>query len=172
MGLRDVTFVLRCTRKEFFPTAARARGRVPIRRGRAREHITRQKKGAEITGRKRTFTSGKKLEAAAEAYFRSISYETKHPELAEAVEKINTRFRAYLERELLTREKSVQGVIFNLQNNYGWRARNEIEMGAKTRATMAAAEIPLSEREALLKEIAREFAEQPGGGEGDGAEEG
>lgn len=42
-----------------------------------------------------------------------------HPELAGICQGARTRIEAYLEQELLTREKGVQGIIFNLQNNYG-----------------------------------------------------
>lgn len=92
-----------------------------------------------------------------------------HPEFAGIAEEVNARIEAYLERELLTREKSVQGIIFNLQNNYNWKAKSEVEMGARTRAAMAA-ETPLSERREILRQIARDFAEdaeetnqEPGG---------
>ena len=43
---------------------------------------------------------------------------------------------AYLEQELLTREKSVQGLIFNLQNNFGWKQKQEVELGRDTRESM------------------------------------
>ena len=33
---------------------------------------------------------------------------------------------AELERELLTRTKGIEGVKFNLQNNFGWREKHEV----------------------------------------------
>ena len=76
-----------------------------------------------------------------------------HPELADVVEEANSRIEAYLERELLTRERGLQGVIFKLQNHYGWQAKSEAESGAAAEGC----EIPLSQREELLREIAAEF---------------
>ena len=93
-----------------------------------------------------------------------------HPEFREITEAVRERALSWNEQELLTRPgKDVRGIIFNLQNNFGYMERKEIEMGARTRATMAAAEIPLSEREALLREIAiaytsAEVSDPPDGG--------
>ena len=60
----------------------------------------------------------------------------KHPELTGICQGARTRIEAYLEQELLTREKSVQGIIFNLQNNYGWKQKQEVELGRDTRESM------------------------------------
>lgn len=38
---------------------------------------------------------------------------------------------AYLERELLTRTKGIEGVKFNLQNNFGWSDKHEADDGAR-----------------------------------------
>lgn len=59
-----------------------------------------------------------------------------HPELAGICQGARTRIEAYLEQELLTREKGVQGIIFNLQNNYGWKQKQEVELGKDTRESM------------------------------------
>ena len=59
-----------------------------------------------------------------------------HPELAGVCRRARTRMEAYLEQELLTREKSVQGLIFNLQNNFGWKQKQEVELGRDTRESM------------------------------------
>lgn len=59
-----------------------------------------------------------------------------HPELADVAAEARARIEAYLEQELLTREKGLQGIIFNLQNNYGWRQKQEVELGEKTRSSM------------------------------------
>ena len=62
------------------------------------------------------------------------------------------RIEAYLEQELLTREKGLQGIIFNLQNNYGWRQKQEVELGEKTRSSMGAGELRIADKLALLAE--------------------
>lgn len=50
----------------------------------------------------------------------------KHPELAEIVQEARERIRAWNERELVTRPgRDVKGIIFNLQANYGYGARQE-----------------------------------------------
>lgn len=48
------------------------------------------------------------------------------PEYREACALARGRIEAYLEEQLLTRRKGIQGVIFSLQNNYGWRQRQDI----------------------------------------------
>ena len=71
---------------------------------------------------------------------------TLHPELADVAAEARARIEAYLEQELLTREKGLQGIIFNLQNNYGWR------LGEKTRSSMGAGELRIADKLALLAE--------------------
>lgn len=51
------------------------------------------------------------------------------PEYGEAYALARERVEAYLEEQLLTRRKGIQGIIFNLQNNYGWRQRQDITSG-------------------------------------------
>jgi len=79
-----------------------------------------------------------------------------HPELAEITAYARVRMEAYLEEQLLTREKNVQGLIFNLQNNYGWREKREVELGGETRRTVAATAqagtMSIAEKVALLAE--------------------
>ena len=62
---------------------------------------------------------------------------TLHPELADVVAEARARIEAYLEQELLTREKGLQGIIFNLQ---------------KTRSSMGAGELRIADKLALLAE--------------------
>lgn len=52
----------------------------------------------------------------------------------------------------MTREKGLQGIIFNLQNNYGWRQKQEVELGEKTRSSMGAGEMRIADKLALLAE--------------------
>lgn len=80
-----------------------------------------------------------------------------HPELAEITAYARVRMEAYLEEQLLTREKNVQGLIFNLQNNYGWREKREVELGGETRRAAAegaqARGMSIAEKMALLEEV-------------------
>ena len=88
------------------------------------------------------------------------------PEFRNTTTQARERMRAYLESELLTREgKNVRGIIFNLQANYGLSEKREVELGPRAARTVTAAEIPLAEREALLREIAKDFSEEDGGAE-------
>lgn len=49
---------------------------------------------------------------------------TKHPEFSDTTTRAVGRMRAWNEQELLTRSgKDIKGVIFNLENNYGYRER-------------------------------------------------
>lgn len=79
-----------------------------------------------------------------------------HPDLAGVVAQARVRMEAYLEEQLLTREKNVQGLIFNLQNNYGWREKREVELGGETRQAVAAGtqaqSMSIAEKVALLEE--------------------
>lgn len=60
----------------------------------------------------------------------------KNPEMAAVCRGAKLRMEAYLEEELLTRNK-VDGIKFNLENNYGWKRKQEVELGQATRATVA-----------------------------------
>lgn len=80
-----------------------------------------------------------------------------NPDMAGVAEYARARIEAYLEEQLLVREKSVQGIIFNLQNNYGWKNKTEVEFGAETRKT--AAGMSLSEKMAAVRELAKNYAE-------------
>lgn len=77
--------------------------------------------------------------------------------------------REYLEQELLTR-KDVKGIIFSLQNNYGYTERREVDFGPQASRALTAAAVPMEEREEILRELYQEFSREgvlPGGsGEG------
>lgn len=75
------------------------------------------------------------------------NYRTDFPEVTEEA---RARIEVYLEGELLTREKSVQGIIFNLQNNYGWRQKQEVELGEKTREVAVCSSMTPKEKLALI----------------------
>lgn len=81
-----------------------------------------------------------------------------HPELREATVWARETIHAYLESALLGRAgKDLKGVIFTLQNNYGYAEKREVEMGPGARRAVAAANMTTAEREELLKELAREI---------------
>jgi len=49
-----------------------------------------------------------------------------HPEFQKITEAVYERMKAWNERELLTRPgKDLKGIVFNLENNYGYRERLE-----------------------------------------------
>ena len=79
----------------------------------------------------------------------------KNPAHAKVCDHVRLRIEAYLERELLTRERSVQGIIFNLSNNFGWSEKHEhkqqFELGEKTREVIAQ-NLTLDEKFALIRE--------------------
>lgn len=52
---------------------------------------------------------------------------TKHPEFSDTTTYAQGRIHAYLERESLTRQgKDLKGVLFNLENNFGYKERLEM----------------------------------------------
>ncbi len=80
------------------------------------------------------------------------------PEMARVAAQARARMEAYLEEQLLTREKSVQGIIFNLQNNYGWKNKVEMEIGEETRKS-GIGSMSLEEKMAAICEAAKSMGE-------------
>ncbi len=63
----------------------------------------------------------------------------KHPELQEVTAYARETMEAFLEDALLTRSgKELKGVIFSLQNNYGYTERKEVELGPRARKAVTA----------------------------------
>lgn len=93
-----------------------------------------------------------------------------HPEFQEITAYAKMRMEAYLEEQLLTREKNVQGLIFNLQNNYGWREKREVELGGESRKAVSsgaqAQSMSIAEKVALLAEQRKALKELEGAGDG------
>lgn len=56
------------------------------------------------------------------------NYAADGAETAEVCAEARAVIELYLEEQLVTKEKSVQGIIFNLQNNYGWKQRQTIDI--------------------------------------------
>lgn len=74
------------------------------------------------------------------------------------------RMKQWNEHELLTRSgKDLKGIIFNLQNNYGYSEKREVELGGRATKAVTAAGVPLDEREQLLRELMQEFRDDDGG---------
>lgn len=78
------------------------------------------------------------------------------PEYSDIVRDVDMRIEGYLEQELLSRDKSVQGVIFSLQSNFGWDKQSD---GIPVCRVVPEA-VPLSQREQLLREIAADYADR------------
>ncbi len=87
-----------------------------------------------------------------------------HPEFSDTTTYAQGRMRGYLEQQLLTR-KDVKGVIFDLQNNYGYSEKRQVELGDRAAKAVSAGSMSMSEKKAVLEQIAREFG---GGGDSDG----
>ena len=73
-----------------------------------------------------------------------------HPEFGDVTALTRSRIEAWLEEQLLMREKGVQGIIFNLQNNYGWKQKQEIGLDDKTRQTVAASSMSAYDKIAVI----------------------
>lgn len=95
----------------------------------------------------------------------------KNPQFLNSTTRARARMESYLEQELISRPKSVQGVIFNLQNNYGWKDKKEVEFGEKTSKALAVSGMSLEDKLAMLEELAREYTGAPECGEGGEADE-
>jgi len=93
------------------------------------------------------------------------------PDMSPVVERTKAQVEAYLEEQLTIREKGVQGIIFNLQNNYGWKNKQEVELGEKTRKDMNVRSMSLAEKLQLCRQAAEMFRDG-GGGDADADESG
>ena len=82
----------------------------------------------------------------------------KHPEFRELTAWAREVIQHYLESELLGRDgKNLKGVVFSLQNNFGYSEKREVELGARAARAVTAAAVPMEEKQAMLKELALEF---------------
>lgn len=78
----------------------------------------------------------------------------KNPEMQDVTTEAREIFRAWLIEESLTRPgKDVRGIQFNLQNNYGYSEKKEVELGERATKAVSAASIPMEERKQLLMEM-------------------
>lgn len=84
-----------------------------------------------------------------------------HPEFSDTTTRARGSMRAYLEQELLTR-KDVKGVIFDLQNNYGYTEKKEIEIGDAAKRMLALQSMTVEEKEDLIMEVIRDLGTDEG----------
>lgn len=89
----------------------------------------------------------------------------RYPEFKEITDYAHLRCEAFLAEELVRREKGVDGIKFNLSNNYGWAAKREVEVGEKTRAALSIDSMSMAEKMAMLKAAMADIDES-GYGEG------
>lgn len=81
----------------------------------------------------------------------------KHPEFADSTTRARERLREYNELELLTRPgKDVRGIIFNLQNNFGYSEKREVDLAPTAAQAVSTASMALDERTAMLAELLRQ----------------
>lgn len=84
-----------------------------------------------------------------------------HPDMADITTETKMRMEAYLWRELNTRPKGVQGIKFNLENNYGYRDHKEVEIGEQTRKSVGdISALSIAERIALITSAAGQIFEE------------
>ena len=78
--------------------------------------------------------------------------------LAKEAKLAKARVEAYLISRLEDKS-AANGTKFNLQHNFGWMEKKEIELGAGTRRTIAATGMTMEEKKAILQEIGAEVPE-------------
>lgn len=66
------------------------------------------------------------------------------------------KVEAYLTRELNTRDKP-QGIIFNLENNFDWKKKKEVELGEGAQKAIALSSMTIEEKEKLLAQTLPEL---------------
>ena len=71
---------------------------------------------------------------------------------AEVCADAKLRIEAYLAEQAVIRDNP-RGVMFTLENNYGWRSSQEVELGDKTRAALAQ-DMTMAEKMALIRSAA------------------
>ena len=81
------------------------------------------------------------------------------PEFTDTTTYARGRMQAWLEEQSLTR-KDVKGIIFNLQNNYGYSEKKQVELGPNAARAVSAQNMDLAEKQELLKQIAEEFGDR------------
>lgn len=90
--------------------------------------------------------------------FDNYANDENHPEYGKVINWAKQLIRAYLEEELLTRRKGIQGVIFNLQNNFDWRDKREVELGEGAQKVMSSS-LSLEEKMKIISEASTKYAQ-------------
>lgn len=85
--------------------------------------------------------------------WRNYADPQQNPKLAAVAEEAKDRIKVWLMRELNTRDK-VQGIRFNLENNFGMSQKHEMELGPEARKQKP---MSLSEKLELIRTAAREL---------------
>lgn len=94
-----------------------------------------------------------------DAYMRDEHY-------AEICQRAKMLIENWLVRQLNTREKSVDGIKFNLTYNFGWSGeKREVELGEATRDAVSAANIPMKDKLALINAVIGEISSSGSGSE-------
>lgn len=86
----------------------------------------------------------------------------KYPGFREVCQHCRDRIECWLETEVNTRRKGLQGIIFNLKNNYGWRDKTEIELGEGTLRQMEVSSVSFDDKLAAINEAAELLREIKG----------
>lgn len=98
----------------------------------------------------------------------------KNPKLVPVTRWAKMRMEAYLEEQLNTRDRP-QGIIFNLENNYGWKNRREVELQENVDGKLRAEVLNMSleDKMRMIAEAARDssFAALIGDGGAGGSED-
>ena len=66
------------------------------------------------------------------------------------------KIEAYLTCELNTRDRP-QGIMFNLENNFDWKKKKEVELGEGARKAIALSSMTIEEKEKLLAQTLPEL---------------
>lgn len=91
-------------------------------------------------------------------YQKSDPEDPESEKLAEAARMAKARVEAYLISRLEDKG-AANGTKFNLQHNFGWMEKREIELGAGAQRAVTSAGMTMDEKLALLKEIGAEVPE-------------
>jgi len=101
-----------------------------------------------MTGRPPKYDNPEQMQTAIDAYFDEVDgvptvtglalalgfdtrhallyYEHEKPEFLTTIKRAKTRIEEAIERELMNRNGTVTGLIFNLKNNFGWKDAQEL----------------------------------------------
>jgi hypothetical protein len=70
--------------------------------------------------------------------YRDPAQSETYPGFAEVCEAAELRIETYLAEQVVERHGNVNGIVFNLQNNYGWREKKDIAVHGSVEQYLAA----------------------------------